>query len=402
MADKKSLVELASDIRKQELHAAFPAEATAGEDLTKLSQKYADSEKILRELMKPLGQKKAVPNIPMKEAVWAADFKILFPKVVQDVLRRPQEGPYIGQTLLSRTIQVDGAKIMEFPTLGSIRAFELADGQEPPEQDPSFTKAITEIRVRRFGVKIEISNEVVDESQWDILSLYTEAAGNAMMRKKEELIFSEYESRAVTIFDNSHGSTDYHTSGVNVSQAKNATFGHMDLLDMMAALGANNYNPTDVILHPMAWSVWAKDPTLQFQLLHRGNVGQTIGAYPQGSNGMTDAGKVNVFVPFGLNVVVSPFQTIAYNSDPNTGVASGGSYHYTTISVVDRASSILVLQRTPMSTIGWSNPIRDTNTLAFHEKYGLALLNGGRSAVTAKKVRLDDNFAPSYTIRTVS
>lgn len=394
----KSILELAKEAREVQLKKAFPE----AENSLQLAEKAEQSEKILRELMRGDGKAKAVPHLNMKEAVFSADFKILFPKVVQDVLQRPKEGPYIGQSLLSRTIQVDGVKIMEFPTLGAIRAFELADSQEPPEQDPSFSKNITEIRVRRFGVKLEISNEVLDESQWDILSLYTEAAGAAMMRKKEELIFSEYEQRAVTIFDNSLASSVYHTSGVNQSQAKNATFDHLDLLDMMAALGANNYVPTDVILHPMAWSIWAKDPFLRYQLLHRGNVGQTVGAYPQGGDFNANPAGIQVYVPFGLNVVVSPFQTISYNANPNTGIATGGTYHYTSITVVDRNSSILVLQRTPMSVVTWDNPIRDIQSMAFHEKYGLALLNGGRSAVVAKNIRLDENFAPAYTVRQVS
>jgi hypothetical protein len=45
------------------------------------------------------------------------------------------------------------------------------------------------------------------------------------------------------------------------------TLSHGDLLDMMAALGENGYQPTSVILHPMAWAAWRNDPVLQKQLL---------------------------------------------------------------------------------------------------------------------------------------
>lgn len=359
---------------------------------------FRETEKILRELMTPSNDYKPYASlIKMNEAVHTADFKILFPRVVQDTLQLPREPIYIGQNLLARTINVEGARIMEFPTLGAIRAFELGDTQEPPEQDPSFSKNITEIRTRRFGLKLELSNDVINESQWDVLALYTQAAGNAMRRKKEELIFNEYTTRAVNIFDNSSTDATKHTSGRDINvRSQNGTFDHLDLLDMMAALGTNGYVPTDVILHPLAWAIWAKDPILRYQLLHSGAVGQSnLGMFGQ------DPGTVSTYVPFGLNVVVSPFQDITYQGTLSTGIVSGVA-DYTTITVVDRNASVLILQRTPMQMVQWENPVRDIQSLMFHERYGLSVLNGGRSAVTAKNVRIDLNFNPLYTIRTLT
>jgi hypothetical protein len=394
----KTVTELADKAITGELHDAYgPAKDET--ERKEHAKKFAYTEKLLGELMRGGGGPKSAPAIKLSEAVHMADFKILFPKVVMSVLQKPKEPVFIGQGLLARTVQVDGAKIMEFPTLGAIRAFELADSQEPPEQDPAFSKNITEIRVRRFGLKLEVSNEVIEESQWDILALYTEQAGNAMLRKKEELIFNEYETRAVTIFNNASATTSLWTKGrASNGTTQNGTFDHEDLLDMMAALGTNGYQPTDVILHPLAWSIWAKDPYLRFQLFHKGGVGQTFGQFTGGAETM----NANVYVPFGLNVVVSPFQTLSYNANPNTGVATGGVFNYTSVTVVDRNSSILILQRTPMSIVQFENPVRDIRTLMFHEKYGLAILNGGRSAVVAKNVKIDTNYNPIYTIRQVT
>jgi hypothetical protein len=398
MADKpNTLLDLAESHSLNDLKKAYGA-AENEKELKVQAEKFAQTEEILRELMRPTdATPKNVPNVSLKEAVHTADFRILFPRVVQDTLQLPREPIFIGQNLLARTINVEGARVMEFPTLGAIRAFELGDTQEPPEQDPSFSKNITEIRTRRFGLKLELSNDVIDESQWDVLALYTQAAGNAMRRKKEELIFNEYESRAVGIFDNSSTDQTRWTTGKDSGGVtKNGTLDHMDLLDMMAALGTNGYVPTDVILHPMAWAIWAKDPVLRYQLLHAGGVGQTnLGNFGQ------EPSQMGLYVPFGLNVVVSPFQTINYNTTLSTGIVSG-SADYTTITVVDRNSSILVLQRTPMSMVQWENPVRDIQSMMFHERYGLSILNGGRSAVTAKNVRIDINYAPVYTVRQVT
>ena len=141
----------------------------------------------------------------------------------------------------------------------AIRAFEVADSQEYPEQDPTFAKHATELRTRRYGLKLVFSKELIEQSAWDVLALYIEAAGAAMKRLKEEKIFAEYENRAVTIFDNESADVEDHTTGCGTDgQTANGTFDHMDLLDMMAALGTNQYVPTDLILHPMCWSIWAK------------------------------------------------------------------------------------------------------------------------------------------------
>ncbi len=397
----KSILELAAATQTEQLTAAY-GPANNAEELNAHAAKFQRTDKMLRELMRTDGRPKNAPALDLSEAVHAADFKILFPNVVRDVLKRPQEPVYIGQSLLSRTIQVDGAKIMEFPTLGAIRAFELADTQEPPEQDPAFSRNITEIRVRRFGLKLEMTEEVIEESQWDVLSLYTEAAGAAMMRLKEELIFREYETNALTLFNNASTTAANQTTGVGADGVTtNGTFDHMDLLDMMAAMGANGYNPTDIILHPLAWAIWAKDPYLRFQLLYKGGVGQTIGDYPRGENGLTSPGGIQQYVPFGANVVVTPFQTLTYNTTLSTGL-SGYTGNYTTITLVDRNSSILVLQRTPMGMVEFNNPMRDIRNLMFHEKYGLACLNGGRSAVTAKNILIALNQKPVYTTAQVS
>lgn len=397
----KTLIELAEAASRTMIDAAYGKSENA-EQFDAKTQIFSQTEKMLYELLRPMDSRpKNVPKIKLAEAVHTADFQVLLPRVIQGLLQQPIEPNYIGQSLLARTVQVEGHRMMEFPTLGAIRCFELGDTQEPPEQDPSIKKNITEIRVRRFGLKLELSQDIIDESQWDLIGLYTSAAGAAMRRKKEELIFAEYQRRAIVVFDNSLAeSTGKWTQGKGADGVTaNGTFDHLDLLDMMAALGANGYNPTDVVLHPLAWAIWAKDPYLHFQLLFKGGVGQSFGQF-QGAGVDMNA---NQFVPFGLNVLVSPFQDISYRTTlSNPGVTGGIAANYSTVTVVDRASSILVLQKTPQSMAEWTNPMRDIQNMMFHEKYGLALLNGGRSAVQAKNVRIDQNYQPLYTVRNVT
>lgn len=395
----KTVQELAQEATRALLVEAY-GEPTQdeGNKLSDHAKRFKETENVLRELLRTDGKPKSCPPVKLSEAVFSADFKLLFPRVVMEVLQRPQEPIYLGQTLLSKTVNVDTAQLITFPTFGAIRAFEVADSQEYPEQDPSFAKHSTEIRTRRYGLKLVFSKELIEQSAWDVLALYIEAAGAAMKRLKEEKIFSEYENRAVCIFDNESADTADHTTGVGADGlTPNGTFSHDDLLDMMAALGTNQYIPTDLILHPMAWSIWAKDPILRYQLLHRGGVGQgNLGGFGQ------DAAAQSAYMPFGLQVNVSPFQKMEFGKTLAAGLDTPGAGNYTTITLVDRNSSILVLQRKPMSISEWDDPMRDLMLMRFAEQYGLALLNGGRSAVTAKNVRIDNNHKPVFTTAQVA
>jgi len=397
----KLILEHASDKARQEIRDIYGEsvdlndEKTAAARYKELGARMSASCNLLES--KLLGKPEARRiGLTIQEAVHAADFKVLFPRVVEGLLQGPIEPEFIGQSVLSKTINVDGDTLFTFPAFGAIRAKDLGDTEEPPEQDPSYAAMMTEIRTKRRDVKIEVTNTVVEKSQWDVLGAYINQAKLAMNRHKEKKIFDQFDSKSVVLFDNSSADATLHTTGKDTDGlTDNATMSHMDLLDMMAALGANAYNPTDVILNPLAWVVWAKDPFLRFQLLNSNTVGNHIGGF----NGSGKEINANTFVPFGLNVLVTPFQKLELGKTLTTGITGTGNY--VNISVVERNRCILVAQDKPLQLLKYVNDLRDIQGMAFFERYGLALLDGGRCSVVAKNVKLDINHEPLYTIKTV-
>ncbi len=395
MNQKTTVLELAKKALVAELERAYATKENAhpfgdgGQERDKALKQYEETYDYLLEMMTP-GKPKRLP-LSMKEATYADDYLVLFPKVVQEVLARPQEPLYIGQTLLSRTIQVDGAKLISFPTFSGFRAFEVAENGTFPEQDIAITNNSTEIRTRKYGLKVAIAEEVIEESQWDIYAMYIEAMGSALRRLKEEKIFNEYDARAFVAFDNSDNAKL--TTGKDADgTTNNGTFSQMDLIDMMAVMIQNGHNPTDLILHPLGWAIWAKDPFLRFQLLNSSSIGQSVGLPSM------DAGGIQGYVPFGLNVVVSPFQSHTLD----TNINGLGTANYTTITLVDRNSSIIILQDKPMAFDQWENVERDMKMTKISEKYGLAITDGGRSAVVAKNVKIGINHEPLYNVGNVT
>jgi hypothetical protein len=372
-------------------------------------EKFALHAEILNKLMSTKAHRENVPFIHMMEALTTADASILFPKVISDVLLRPLQPVMIGQTLLSRTIQVDNVKSIEFPTLGAMRAFDMSETQEYHEQGLNMTEHIAEIKVNKVGLMLAISEEVVRDSMWDVLALYLEQAGYAMIRHKEKKIFDEYSNHGQVIFDNTLSTSDAWTRGKNAAQVLNGSLSFIDLLDTMAALIANEYNPTDIIMHPMAWTIFAKDPVLRFQLVHHGPVGQFFG------NIGIDQAAVQSNMPFGIQTQLTPFAPFSTQTTLATGpFASGGTYDpsgnsgadrismVTDITVIDRAQGVLVLQRDEMSSEDFSDPRRDIMNIKMRERYGVGILNGGRSVANIKNVRLVDNKETVFNVGNVT
>jgi len=163
--------------------------------------------------------------------------------------------------------------------------------------------------------------------------------------------------------------------------------------------------PTDIVMHPLGWVVWVKDPVLRAQFLHGGQVGQSVWSTPPQFD-------QNVNMPWNMNYVVTPFTSIRLRTKltghtGNTGLKypnpnSLPNAHITDVMILDRNQAIIVLQREAMTMDNYENWLRDTRMMKFRERYGVAALNQGRALALIKNIRLDTNFAPIMTIRTVS
>lgn len=335
-------------------------------------------------------------RIPMEEALRAADASILFPKVISDVLMRPKEPLMIGQTLLSKTIQVDNVRSIEFPTMSAIRAFDIPDVGEYREQMFNWTEQLISIKVNKSGLLVSISEDVIKDSMWDLLALYVEAAGYAMLRHKEEKIFLEFQAKGHKVFDNSSTNSKLWTNGKAFNQARNYSVTFDDFIDTMGALVSHEYVPTDIIMHPLAWAVFAKDPVIRNIMYTQGQIGQSVWT------SKPDFDQTNN-VPWNVKYQVSPFVPMTLESTLSTGPASGlAAVNITDIYIVDRNNSCIILQRDPMETEEFSDPRRDIINMKVRERYGVGSLAGGRASAVISNVRLEQNYQPQNAYLAVS
>jgi len=410
-SDRKLLREAAPDAESQEEVEAMVKESDeVAQILTALMTTHtgntpqprgvsrADGKRFLESWQR--GEDKTPLNF--SEALHSNDASIMFKRVISDILVAPIETEYIGQSVLARTIHIDGARQARFPAMGAIIAGDLSETGEYPTQQPSFTEHMLELKVQKAGLMLEIAEDVIEDSMWDIFGLYVTMAANACNRWKEQKIFNEAIAKANTVFDNSLTTNPAAwTSGVDTSNYLNGSVSFTDLIDCMGGVLSNGYNPTDIIVHPMAWVTFLKDPRLLFHMLTNNPYGQSV---PMPA---LDANAIQKNLPFGgVNVVVTPQMPFQYNYSfsLNQGTASGAQTitappaNVSTILVLERKASIIVLQRDEKQMEEFKSNTRDIHHLKVSERYGVGALDMGRGIAAMKNVRLVQNHQAVFNI----
>lgn len=317
-------------------------------------------------------------RVTIREAFSSPDAPILFPKVISRTLKEAAEPTALVTPLLS-TVRLGKARSFEFPAVGAIQAALIPEGQEYPEQELPFIKQ-AEGKVSKKGVKIAFTEEVIADSMWDIVGLHVRAAGRAMARLKEQIALTQFGLAASIVFDNDDaGVAD--TTGRDINGAANGTYTWDDVIDQAAILMGENKNPTDFIIHPLAWALFLKDA-----VFHAG--GSNYGsAWDKGIGSKESA--VNASAPLGLNVIVSPYVGFT-PKDGNTPAKSD-------IFLIDRNEIGVLMVREDMSTDDWNDPTRDISLMKMKERYDVVTLGDGEGITVAKNVSVARNYEVQVT-----
>lgn len=312
-------------------------------------------------------------KVTIKEAFFTADAPILFPKVMSNVLREAAEPEYVITPLFD--VVRTNNRLVEFPAVNAVTASLIPEGQEYPEQKLAFATH-AEGKVTKKGVKVSFTDEVVNDSQWDIVALHVRAAGRAMARLKEQIALQRFQEAAHTVFDN--GSSPV-TTGRDIAGTLNDTLTWDDVIDMAAAMHADHHAPTDIVMNHLAWPLFAKSNDL----------GPLTGMQRLTRSGLaSEQAAVNQTSPLGLNVLLSRFIPLDTTNSPAV----------TDIYVIDRSDVGANLVREEMSTEEFDDPSRDIRSLKLRERYDLVVYGDGEGIRVAKDVAV----ARSYDISVVN
>lgn len=345
------------------------------------------------------------------EALATTDTVKLIPKVIEGQLREAAEPQYLGTNFM-QTITVDGGNsaVYVIPVVGELHAYEVTEGGRYNEGNVEFNtieNSALEVRVKKIGVRVSITEECIQDSSWDILGLNVRKMGQAMGRYKEEWIFNSFSTHGHVVFDNNLRSQNpaAGTTGLGKDGNYNDTMSVEDMLDMVLALMGNGFVPTDIIMHPLTWVIFARNSMIGNGLSFGAFGGQNVSPWNtiQGTNG-----------PFGLQnngqgqqLIMRPEQVqnrlpvpLTVNFSPF--VKFDRTNKRFDMYCIDRAEVGVIVQREGLSTENWTDPERDIRALKAKERYGIGILSNGRGITVSKNLAVDVSYPqpPTVTVNT--
>lgn len=343
-------------------------------------------------------------RVSIKETLTTTDTVTLIPRVIEGQLREAAEPTYLA-TKFMNVINVEGGNnstVYVVPIVGELIAHEVAEDGRYNESSLDFNTAENrnmEVRVKKIGLMTRITEEALADSAWDILGINIRKMGTAMARFKEEWCFTSFSTHGTVVFDNDMRAQmpEAGTRGHAEDGSLNDTMTVEDFLDLVLAMMANDMTPSDIIMHPLAWVVFARNSMI-------GN-GLTFGAFgasqvhpwgaTQGTPGFAglsadmgpqklimDPSQVQGRLPVPLTVTFSPF------------VQFDKVERKFDIYCLDRQNVGVIVQKEALSTDNWQDPERDTRLLKVKERYGIGILSNGRGITVARNIAC----APTYPI----
>lgn len=335
------------------------------------------------EMLNQVQDGNSVPGFDIKDFLASPQAKVLIPKVVIGQARKAADPVYLASNFFKKINLKSGQAIM-FPEFGVMRAYDVAEGQEIPQETIDWQVSTNNmIKVGKSGLRIQYSEELFKDTEFDIVSMLVSEAGRAMARHKEQKAFTEWLKHGWTVFDNDLRAKDpvkwaaAGTTGLDFQGNYNNTMAIDDYLDLIIACYNNGYTPSDLIVHPLAWSAFAKN----------GFTGGLTAPFDRESkrelpNGSFKIGPESIQgrLPFAFNVNLSPFCPIDKKNK---------SFD---MFVVDKNNVGVQIVKDEIKTESFNDPARDITNIKLVERYGFGIFNEGRAVCSAKNISMAKSY----------
>lgn len=371
-------------------------------------------------------------KMKLEDALSSTTAPLLMPKVVSNIVKEAAEPLLVGTSLLQRINYTYGQTIT-FPAVGALVAADIAEGQEYPERSLQMGGSTVTASIGKSGVAVKVTEEMIRYSQFDVIGMHLRAAGRALARHKEVKIFNLIRKMGVTVFDNVTPTASLKgvTTGRNIAGSGNGSVTMDDLFDGYAQVVMQGFVPNTLLMHPLTWTMFVKDPTLRaFVLMNGGGTffaswngnpaglapwgnssqgglgvasgqniipgGNTAGSTATGLNGYPQTLNSSPQLPGYLNIpfriIVSPL--VPY--DPRRKL--------TDIYMFDASELGVLIVDEDVTTEEFDDPRVDIRKIKLRERYGLGILNEGQGIAVLKNVHVVPNevVLPAFSTLDVS
>lgn len=347
------------------------------------SYRITDEDKEVVNLFDRYLKGETVPGFEMKDFLATPQAKVLIPRVIVGTMRKAADPLYLASQFFKKVRLKSGQAVM-FPSIGVMRAYDVAEGQEIPQETIDWQRHKGGfITTGKSGVRVQFSDDILQDCEFDIVGMMLSEAGRAMARHKEQKAFTEWLSHGWIVFDNALRKKDpvkyaeAGTTGVDFNNNLNDTLSVEDLLDVIIAVYNNEYTPTDLVLHPLAWTAFAKN----------GLTGALTSPFdrfakPEEPNGSFKLGPDSIQgrLPFGFNVNLSPFCPIDKKAKTFD------------MFCVDRNNVGVQIVKNDLKTEEFRDPSRDIRNVKVTEAYGFGTFNEGRAICCARNISMSKSY----------
>lgn len=357
--------------------------------------------------------------VTVKDSLSIPNNGVLIKRAIEELIIAPSMPDLIGEQLIRTTYMLNSPSNISFRTLGAVTAvdFEIAEGAEYPEVGVGMAGSSSmQLTFAKFGCKFKISEELLQQSNWNLIGYQVQQVVNAMRRFRDRKIFEVLFMRGTVVFDNLNPNASLigRTSGRNSTGAGNGSLTNEDLIDMYATVTRKGYTPTVILCHPLHWAVFAKDPVIRESGMLKGDLGQWIKksyndpASKAPDTLMSDISRsstqinpkdahllptYNPLASSGLSIVTSP---LVYIDD----VQRVGD-----IIMLDPNSSAMLAIGEMLNITEWDEERNDMKVIKFKERWALSVVDNGEGIAVARGISLDANqviVAPQTVLTNVA
>ena len=381
---------------------AAKKEGLSPEKITESVKKYDMMKDMVGKLNK---QNLSDKHFSIKETIMTTDVVDLVPRIIESKMIEAEDTQSVISPFFTKVQAGNTNGTVVVPIIGELQAHEVAEGgaynDEAVEINTLEYNSI-EVRPKKIGLKVTLSEEVIMDSYWDIMEANLSRIGGAMARYKDEWCAREFSEHGHVVFDNALAAQnpDAATTGLGEDSLPNNTLSVEDFMSMCLALMANDKTPTDVIMHPLCWLVFARNAMvgqgLTFGAMNAMNVNpfgttQGTGGFAGLSNNMgpqqfvLNESQARFNLPMPINVILSP--RVKFDKQNKTF----------DMYVIDRNNIGAIVQREDLSVEKWTNPEIDVRIIKAKERYGIGIMDNGKGIAVAKNI----SAMPSYPRPTV-
>jgi hypothetical protein len=375
--------------------------------------------------------------ISVKDALAIQSSGIFVPRVLTEFVQEGVEPLLIGSQLLQRIEYQPGLQTV-FPAVDVLQAREVGDGMALPIFNIHTSGAQSYgVNVQRHGLALRVNEKFLQQTTWPWMQYWMKLAGHALARHKEERIFNFITKMGAVAFDNSTAARQTnaavqpvlgHTTGRNLKGQFNGSTTMDDIFDMYAMVLLQGFIPDTILVHPMSFLMWVKDPVMrEFALTAGGGsffgnwtgaanaqsfggqfnsngLGQGLGQTGQYRNGALTGGQTATVqgLPQNLNtapilpsylgipfrILVSPFVYF----DPTTKTTNFMMFDSKNL------GALIVAADPHVNT--WDEQLYGIHNVGIEEEYGFGILNEGQGIAVAKNIRVKSNefILPARTV----